>query len=137
VETGEAAMPRLLARADRIDYWVRRHVVPCPAQAKINPGLDRYVAIIAIGRSLKYQYDALASLIPSPLTALVEQLKMEAHLRPASIVTAVVYSLLLAGGLIAHAMGFPKFSTEPRATPFVSINVPAPLASEDGTIGYR
>jgi hypothetical protein len=137
VETGEAAMAHLLATADRIDYWVRRRVVPCSAQAKINPSLDRYIALTAIGRSLKYRYDALASPIPPHLTALVEQLKMDAHLRPASIVTAVVYSLLLAGGLIAHAMGFPKFSAEPRATPFVSINVPAPLASEDGTIGYR
>jgi hypothetical protein len=75
--------------------------------------------------------------IPAHLSALVEQLKIDAHLRPACIITAVIYSLLLAGGIMAHAIGFPKFSTEPQATPYVSINVPAPLASEDGTIGYR
>jgi hypothetical protein len=60
-----------------------------------------------------------------------------AHLQPTSVVAAVVYSLLLASGLIAHAMGFPRFSPEPRATSLVSINVPTPLASDDGTIGYR
>jgi hypothetical protein len=56
---------------------------------------------------------------------------MDAHLQPASIVA------LLASGLMAHAMGFPKFSTEPWASSFVSINVPAPLASEVETIGSR
>jgi hypothetical protein len=82
-------------------------------------------------------YGAVRTPIPAHLAALVEQLKIEPHLRPASIITAVVYSLLLVSALIAHAMGFPRFSTERRATPFVSINVPAPLASEDGAIGYR
>jgi len=67
-------MPRLLATADQIDYWVRRRVVPCPAQAKINPNLDRYIGLTAIGRSLKDQYDTLATPIPPRLAALVRRL---------------------------------------------------------------
>ena len=113
---------------------------PYPAQkkSKPRPALEGQVRLSGIAQGLNDQYDPFATTpVPAHLTALVEQLKMDAHLRPVSIVTAVVYSLLLAAGLIAHAMGFPKFSTEPRATPFISINVPAPLASEDGTIGYR
>jgi hypothetical protein len=135
----------MLDRSDRLDDWMRRHAIqfycgPYPAQkkSKPRPALEGLVRLSGIAQGLKDQYDPFATTpVPAHLTALIEQLKMDAHLRPASIVTAVVYSLLLAAGLIAHAMGFPKFSTEPRATPFISINVPAPLASEDGTIGYR
>jgi hypothetical protein len=84
-----------------------------------------------------------ASPVPPHLSALVKQVDahlqpraaIDAHLKPASIVAAAVYSLLLASGLIAHAMGFPRFSTEPRAKSFVSIHVPALLASEVETIG--
>ena len=130
-------MGNLAARADRVDYWIRRHVVPCPTHVTVNPALLRRAGLTAVGQCLKEQYDAAMTPVPAHLSALVEQLKIDAHLRPACIITAVVYSLLLAGGIIAHAMGFPRFSTEPRATPFVSINVPAPLASDDGTIGYR
>jgi hypothetical protein len=67
-------MPHLLATADRIDHWVRRRVVPCLPEAKVNPTLDRYVALTAIGRSLQGQYDALATPIPPLLAALVRQL---------------------------------------------------------------
>ena len=130
-------MGHLAARADRIDYRIRRNVVPCPTHVTVNPALLRRAGLTAVGQCLKEQYDAAMTPVPAHLSALVEQLKIDAHLRPACIITAVVYSLLLAGGIIAHAMGFPRFSTEPRATPFVSINVPAPLASDDGTIGYR
>ena len=134
----------MLDASDRLDDWMRRHAVqfycgPHPAQkkSKPSPALEGLVGLSAIAQGLKDQYDPLATPVPPHLAAPVEQLKMDAHLQPASIVTAVVYSLLLASGLIAHAMGFPTFSTEPRATSFVSIHVPAPLASEDGTIGYR
>jgi hypothetical protein len=70
-------MPHLAATPDRIDYWIRRHVVPYAPKSKINPGRDRYVALTAIGRSLKDQYDALASPMPRHLAALVEQLETE------------------------------------------------------------
>jgi hypothetical protein len=67
----------LAVRADRIDYWIRRHVVPYPPQNKVNAARDRYVGLTAIGRSLKEEYDALATPIPPHLAALVEQLKTQ------------------------------------------------------------
>ena len=70
-------MPHFAATADRIDYWIRRHVVPCPPQTKVNPARDRYVGLTVIGQSLKDQYDALATPIPPHLAALIEQLKTE------------------------------------------------------------
>jgi hypothetical protein len=123
-------MGNLAVRADRVDYRTHRSVVPCPTHVKVNPALLRRVGLTAIGQCLKEQYDAAMTPVPAHLSALVEQLQVDAHLRRASIITAVVYSLLLAGGLMAHAIGFPKFSTEPLAAPYVSISVPAPLASE-------
>ena len=64
-------MRHVAATADRIDYWIRRHVVPCPPQGGVNPAaLQRYVGLTAIGRCLKDQYDALASPIPPPLATL-------------------------------------------------------------------
>jgi hypothetical protein len=66
-----AAVRHVAATADRIDYWIRRHVVPCPPQGGVNPAaLQRYVGLTAIGRCLKDQYDALASPIPPPLATL-------------------------------------------------------------------
>jgi len=47
--------------ADRIDYWIRRHVKygdeTHPSQRKLNPGRDRRVGLSAIGQSPKDQYD--------------------------------------------------------------------------------
>jgi hypothetical protein len=71
--------------ADRIDYWIRRHVIPyCYAthypsqsQSKFNPSRDRRVGLLAIGQCLKDQYDALASPMPRHLAALVEQLETQ------------------------------------------------------------
>jgi hypothetical protein len=63
--------------------------------------------------------------------------RRDAYLEPTSVVAVVIYSLLLASGLVAHGMGFPRFSTEPRATSSIAMDVPAPLASGDETIGYR
>jgi hypothetical protein len=68
----------LAATADRIDYWVRRHIVPCPPQKNVNPARDRFVALTAIARDLKDQYDALATPVPRNLVALVDQLKTQA-----------------------------------------------------------
>jgi hypothetical protein len=75
-----AAPPPYLApvirAADRIDYRIRRYVVPCedvslrPAP-RINPPPQR-AWLPAIGQCLKAQYDdALAAPIPPRLAALV------------------------------------------------------------------
>jgi hypothetical protein len=74
---GSAPMRHLAATADQIDYWIRRHVVACPPKGKVNPTLDRYVGLRAIGRSLKDQYDALATPLPPHLVALVRQLEAQ------------------------------------------------------------
>jgi hypothetical protein len=72
--------------ADRIDYWIRRHVIqrcygthPSQSQSRVNCARDRRVGLLAIGQCLKDQYDALASPMPMPrhLAALVEQLEMQ------------------------------------------------------------
>jgi len=55
------AMRNLAARADRIDYWIRRGTVPCPVHTKVDPALQRFVGLAAIGQSLKDQYNVLAS----------------------------------------------------------------------------
>jgi hypothetical protein len=44
--------------ADRIDYWIRRHVIQYwgethPPQRKLNPGRDRRVGLSAIGQCFK------------------------------------------------------------------------------------
>jgi len=57
--------------------WIRRRVVPDPSQSRVN-GRDRRVALAAIGRSLKDQYDAAATPLPARLSALMEQLKIQA-----------------------------------------------------------
>jgi hypothetical protein len=122
----------------KLNYWTGPHAVQLycgthPRETETSPAL--LVGLSAIGEGLKARYDAIASPVPSHLSAVLE--RMDAHLQPASIVAVAVYSCLLASGLIAHAMGFPRFSTEPRAKSFLSINVPAPLASEVETIGHR
>jgi hypothetical protein len=61
--------------------------------------------------------------------------RRDANMEPTSVVAVVIYSLLLACALVAHGLGFPKFATEPQRTPL--IEVPASLASEDESIGYR
>ena len=68
--------------ADRIDYWIRRHVIQyCygthPAQSNVNSARDRRVGLLAIGQCLKEQYDALWTPMPRHLAALVEQLETQ------------------------------------------------------------
>jgi hypothetical protein len=70
--------------ADRIDYWIRRHVIlysqgtcPHPSQSKWNPACDRRVGLSAIGQCLKDQYDTLATPNPPHLAALVKQLETQ------------------------------------------------------------
>jgi hypothetical protein len=70
--------------ADRIDYWVRRHVFhycneahPSQTKNKRKPGWERRIVLSAIGQCLKDQYDALVPPMPPHLVALVEQLKTQ------------------------------------------------------------
>jgi len=71
--------------ADRIDYWIRRHVIPVSGtQGKLNPARDRSVSLSAIGHCLKDQYDALAPPIPPHLAALLKQLETREGIDPAA-----------------------------------------------------
>jgi len=70
--------------ADRIDYWIRRHVIrycygthPPQSQSKVNSARDRRVGLLAIGQCLKDQYDAIASPIPPRLATLIKQLETQ------------------------------------------------------------
>jgi hypothetical protein len=61
----ERRMRDLAAAADRIDYWIRRHVFQhYPSQSRLNPARDRRVGLSAIGQCLKDQYAAAATPIP-------------------------------------------------------------------------
>jgi hypothetical protein len=70
-------MRRLTVAADRIDHWIRRHVVPCPPQSKVNSARDRQAALTAIGKTLRDQYDAVARPVPRHLATLVEQVQTQ------------------------------------------------------------
>src|SRR5215831_6148339 len=75
---GRIVMRLVVTATDRIDYWIRRRIVPCDAllPGNANPGSDRYVGLTtAIGQSLRDQYDALAARVPPHLAALVRQLR--------------------------------------------------------------
>jgi len=68
--------------ADRIDHWISQHVIPyChgiyPSQSMWDPARNRRVGLLAIGRCLKDQYDALATPTPPHLAALVKQLEIQ------------------------------------------------------------
>jgi hypothetical protein len=70
--------------ADRIDYWIRQHVIQCcygshpsRSQSKVNSARDRRVGLLAVGQCLKDQYDALATPVPPQLAALVRQLETQ------------------------------------------------------------
>jgi hypothetical protein len=67
----ESGGGHLAATADQIDYWIRRHLVPCPPQRNVNPARDRLVALTAIGKTLRDQYDAVAAPAPRHLATLV------------------------------------------------------------------
>src|SRR5258707_15370061 len=54
---------------------LRRRIVPCAVPTNVNPALDRYVGLAAIGRSLRDQYDTLEAIVPPHLAALVKQLE--------------------------------------------------------------
>ena len=72
--------------ADRIDHWIRQHVIlychgtypySYPSQSKWNPARDRRVGLSAIGQCLKDQYEALTTPIPPHLALLVKQLETQ------------------------------------------------------------
>jgi hypothetical protein len=64
-------MRQVTTAADRIDYWIRRRLVPCSPPRDANPA---YIGLTtAIGRSLRDQYDALTAPTPPHLAALVRQ----------------------------------------------------------------
>jgi hypothetical protein len=77
-------MSHLLATADRLDYWIRRSVVLYPPQNKVDAARDRRAALTAIGKTLRDQYDALASPVPGHLAVLFEQLKTAEYGEPAA-----------------------------------------------------
>jgi hypothetical protein len=76
---GRIVMRQVTTATDRIDYWIRRRIVPCDAllPGNANPSSDRYVGFAAIGRSLREQYDALAAPLPPNLAALVKRLEAQ------------------------------------------------------------
>lgn len=74
---GERPMPHVLATADRIDYWIRQHLVPCPTHTKVDPALQRRIGLTAIGQCLKGHYAAITTPMPAYLAALVEQLEAQ------------------------------------------------------------
>jgi hypothetical protein len=70
-------MRNVMTTADRVDYWIRRHAISHPVQDahKVNSARDRGVALTAIGKCLKDEYDAVMNPIPPHLAVLVEQLQ--------------------------------------------------------------
>jgi hypothetical protein len=78
-------MPTIAApalTADRIDHWIPAHIIQyCygthPSQSKLLPRGGRSVGMLAIGKCLKDQYDALATPTPPHLAALVKKLKTQ------------------------------------------------------------
>jgi hypothetical protein len=65
-------------KADRIDYWIRRHAIQsCYETYPSQSSRDRRIGLSAIGQCLKDQYDALATPIPRHLATLVKQLETQ------------------------------------------------------------
>jgi hypothetical protein len=67
--------------ADRIDYWIRRHVIQYwheahPSQQRLSFAQDKRIGPSAIGQCPKQQYDAFATPM-SPHLAAVKQLETQ------------------------------------------------------------
>jgi hypothetical protein len=67
--------------ADRIDYWIRRHVIQYWHEAhtfqyKLSPAQDKRIGPSAIGQRPKQQYGACATPMPPHLAA-VRQLETQ------------------------------------------------------------
>jgi hypothetical protein len=70
--------------ADRIDFWIRRHVIQyyygahsSQTQSTCDSARDRRVGLSAIGQCLKDQYDALAAPVLPHIAAFVERLNTQ------------------------------------------------------------
>ena len=73
-------MPTIAAPAPTDDCWIPPHIIQyCygthPSQ--LLPRGGRRIGMLAIGKCLKDQHDALAAPVPPHLAALVEQLEMQ------------------------------------------------------------
>jgi hypothetical protein len=67
--------------ADRIDYWIRRHVIQFwhevhPSQHKLSPAQEKRIGLSAIWQRPKLQYGACATPMPPHLAA-VKQLETQ------------------------------------------------------------
>jgi hypothetical protein len=73
-------MPGLIAAADRIDGWIPRNVIQyCygTQPSQLLPRGGRRIGMLAIGKSLRDQYDALASPVPPRLAVLIRRLETQ------------------------------------------------------------
>ena len=75
------ALAAAASTADRIDYWIRRHVIQYwheghPSQQKLSPAQDKRIGPSAIGQRQKHQYGAFATPMSSRLAA-VKQLETQ------------------------------------------------------------
>jgi hypothetical protein len=76
-----AAMSHRGATANQIDSWIPPHIIQyCyeNSPSQMLPRGGRRVVMLAIGKCLKDQYDALASPVPPHLAALVRRLEYAA-----------------------------------------------------------
>ena len=79
-------MPTIAApalTANQIDHWIPPHIIQyCygthPSQSTLLPRGGRRIGMLVIGKSLRDQYDAVASPVPPHLTALVRRLGAQA-----------------------------------------------------------
>jgi len=75
-------MPRLTAAVDRVDGWIPQDVIQyCYGThySQFLPRGGRRIGMLVIGKSLRDQYDALASPVPRDLAVLVRRLEAQAR----------------------------------------------------------
>jgi hypothetical protein len=64
--------------ADRIDPWIPQHIIQyCYGNHRSQSFGDRRVGMLAIGKCLRNQYDALPTPAPPHLAALVKRLETQ------------------------------------------------------------
>jgi hypothetical protein len=68
-------MRQAATAADRIDYWIRRRLIPFTPAGNPSAARGQDAVLTAIGRSLKDQYDALEAPVPPHLAALAKRLQ--------------------------------------------------------------
>lgn len=80
-------MPHVLAKADRIDDWIPQPILQyCYGthHSQFLPRGGRRIGMLAIGKTLRDRYDAVAAPVPPQLASLVERLKTESYREPAA-----------------------------------------------------